>query len=216
MKFKKYYTAQVDESDCGVAALSMVLKYYKSKIPIARLRTLAKTSKEGTSIYGIIQAAKAYKLIGKAIRLKYDEFDKVQSYLPLIVHVIKNNSLQHYYVLNRITEKHVVLSDPDNDIGIIKKSREAFFKEWTGIAILFEKSQKYIPVTIKQPNLFSYRNILAKFHKSIFLIVMFAIISMRAELIGAFLFQVIIAHFLLHRELGIISIVYLVLIICSF
>lgn len=103
-------------------------KYYKSKIPIARLRTLAKTSKEGTSIYGIIQAAKAYKLMGKAIRLKYDEFDKVQSYLPLIVHVIKNNGLQHYYVLNRITEKHVVLSDPDNDIGIIKKSREAFLK----------------------------------------------------------------------------------------
>ncbi|WP_225362475.1 cysteine peptidase family C39 domain-containing protein [Limosilactobacillus reuteri] len=59
MKFKKYYTAQVDESDCGVAALSMVLKYYKSKIPIARLRTLAKTSKEGTSIYGLIQAATA-------------------------------------------------------------------------------------------------------------------------------------------------------------
>ncbi|OYS95787.1 hypothetical protein CBG10_01360 [Limosilactobacillus reuteri] len=216
VKFKKYYTAQVDESDCGVAALSMVLKYYKSKIPIARLRTLAKTSKEGTSIYGIIQAAKAYKLIGKAIRLKYDEFDKVQSYLPLIVHVIKNNSLQHYYVLNRITEKHVVLSDPDNDIGIIKKSREAFFKEWTGIAILFEKSQKYIPVTIKQPNLFSYRTLLAKFHKSIFLIVMCAILSMSAEIIGAFLFQGIIDNFLPQRELGILSIVSLGLIIGYF
>ncbi|MFR0610914.1 peptide cleavage/export ABC transporter [Limosilactobacillus balticus] len=216
MKFKKYYTAQVDESDCGVAALSMVLKYYKSKIPIARLRTLAKTSKEGTSIYGIIQAAKAYKLMGKAIRLKYDEFDKVQSYLPLIVHVIKNNGLQHYYVLNRITEKHVVLSDPDNDIGIIKKSREAFFKEWTGIAILFEKSQKYIPVTIKQPNLFSYRTLLTKFHKSIFLIVICAILSMSAEIIGAFLFQGIIDNFLPQRELGILSIVSLGLIIGYF
>lgn len=216
VKFKKYYTAQVDESDCGVAALSMVLKYYKSKIPIARLRTLAKTSKEGTSIYGIIQAAKAYKLMGKAIRLKYDEFDKVQSYLPLIVHVIKNNGLQHYYVLNRITEKHVVLSDPDNDIGIIKKSREAFFKEWTGIAILFEKSQKYIPVTIKQPNLFSYRTLLTKFHKSIFLIVMCAILSMSAEIIGAFLFQGIIDNFLPQRELGILSIVSLGLIIGYF
>lgn len=29
----KYYTSQMDEEDCGVAALSMILKNYGSVIP---------------------------------------------------------------------------------------------------------------------------------------------------------------------------------------
>ena len=38
MNWKKIYTQQVDESDCGVAALSMILKYFGSYIPLATLR----------------------------------------------------------------------------------------------------------------------------------------------------------------------------------
>lgn len=41
LKWGKYYVSQVDESDCGVAALAMILKYYGSIIPLFKLRELA-------------------------------------------------------------------------------------------------------------------------------------------------------------------------------
>ena len=50
MKYK-YYVSQLDESDCGVAALAMILRYYGSIYSIAKLRSLARTTKQGTIAY---------------------------------------------------------------------------------------------------------------------------------------------------------------------
>ena len=43
------YISQVDQRDCGVAALAMILKHYGSSYSLAYLRELAQTSREGTS-----------------------------------------------------------------------------------------------------------------------------------------------------------------------
>ena len=53
MKFKKkYYSAQVDEKDCGVASLAMLLRYYGSDYSLASLRELAQTTDQGTTAFG--------------------------------------------------------------------------------------------------------------------------------------------------------------------
>lgn len=39
------YISQVDQRDCGVAALAMILKHYGSSYSLAYLRELAQTSK---------------------------------------------------------------------------------------------------------------------------------------------------------------------------
>lgn len=59
MKRKINYIPQVDERDCGVAALSMVLAHYKTRLSLARLRDIAKTDMEGTTALGIVKAANA-------------------------------------------------------------------------------------------------------------------------------------------------------------
>lgn len=46
---KLNYIAQVDERDCGVDALVMVLAHYKTRLSLAKLRDLAKTDLEGTT-----------------------------------------------------------------------------------------------------------------------------------------------------------------------
>lgn len=53
------YIAQVDEHDCGVAAIAMVLSHYKTCLSLAKLRDLAKTDMEGTTALGIVKAANA-------------------------------------------------------------------------------------------------------------------------------------------------------------
>ncbi|NDO26252.1 cysteine peptidase family C39 domain-containing protein [Ligilactobacillus murinus] len=42
--------SQIDESDCGVASLAMLLKYYGSDVSLSYLRNIAKTDKDGTTI----------------------------------------------------------------------------------------------------------------------------------------------------------------------
>lgn len=60
MSFKTIdYIAQVDERDCGVAALAMVLAHYKTRLSLAKIRDLAKTNMEGTTALGIVKAANA-------------------------------------------------------------------------------------------------------------------------------------------------------------
>ena len=40
------YISQIDQRDCGVAALAMILKHYGSSYSLAYLRELAQTSRE--------------------------------------------------------------------------------------------------------------------------------------------------------------------------
>ncbi|MBF0842671.1 competence protein, partial [Staphylococcus lentus] len=55
--FYKNYVSQVDESDCGVASLAMILKEYGSDVSIAYLRNIAKTTQDGTTALGIVKTA---------------------------------------------------------------------------------------------------------------------------------------------------------------
>ena len=52
MKFgKRHYRPQVDQMDCGVAALAMVFGYYGSYYSLAHLRELAKTTMMGRRLW---------------------------------------------------------------------------------------------------------------------------------------------------------------------
>ena len=66
------YISQVDQRDCGVAALAMILKHYGSSYSLAYLRELAQTSREGTSALGLVEAAKQLGVETQAIRADLD------------------------------------------------------------------------------------------------------------------------------------------------
>ncbi|GAN35530.1 ATP-binding component of an ABC superfamily peptide transporter [Lacticaseibacillus paracasei NRIC 1917] len=70
--YKRYYTPQVDERDCGVAALNMLLQFNGSDYSLAHLRQLAKTDQEGTTALGIVRAAQALHFETKAVKGGYD------------------------------------------------------------------------------------------------------------------------------------------------
>ena len=209
MNWKKIYTQQVDESDWGVAALSMILKYFGSYIPLATLRYHAKTTIEGTSIYGIKKAATIYNLNGAAIRIIKETLTtkELKDNLPMIVHVVKDTQLLHYYVLLEVTDNKVLLADPDGNVGINSMSKSNFFKEWDGIALLLKPTKKYQKIRVQQPGLFSYRSLLRKHKKLIILITCSAILAMLVQIMGSFLFQIIIDKILPQKNLKILEIV---------
>lgn len=83
------YMSQIDESDCGVASLAMILRYYGSEVSLAYLRNLAKTNIEGTTAFGIINAAQKLGLETQAIKADMTLFDMQDVTYPFIVHVVK-------------------------------------------------------------------------------------------------------------------------------
>lgn len=99
LSYKNYYVAQVDEMDCGVAALAMVLKHYGSTYSLAYLRQKAKTDLEGTSALGLMKTAESLDFETKAIQADMSLFEVEDLPLPFIAHVIKEGGLLHYYVV---------------------------------------------------------------------------------------------------------------------
>lgn len=76
MKFKKKnYTQQVDEMDCGCAALSMILKSYGTEKSLASLRLLAGTTIEGTSALGIKKAGEGLGFAVQVLRADASLFE---------------------------------------------------------------------------------------------------------------------------------------------
>ena len=56
MRFHGIY--QHDVRDCGVACLATICEYYGLKAPLSYIRDLEKVNMNGSSIYGICEAAK--------------------------------------------------------------------------------------------------------------------------------------------------------------
>lgn len=63
-----YCIKQHDITDCAAACLATVSKQYGLKIPISRVRELAGTDKQGTSVYGIIKASEALGFSAKGVK----------------------------------------------------------------------------------------------------------------------------------------------------
>ncbi len=155
LKYKWEYIPQVDEADCGVACLAMILKHYHAQVSIAHLRHLAKTNMEGTTALGLVKTAEQFKLEVQAIKADMSLFDIKDLQYPFIVYVIKDGDLFHYYVVLGKTKTHIIIADPDPSVGIKRMSKKRFEKEWTGITLLMAPTTEFVPVKEKKNNFLS-------------------------------------------------------------
>lgn len=114
MLMKKFnYIRQIDERDCCVAALAMVLAHYKTRISLAKLRDRAKTDLEGTTALGIVKAANSLNFETMPIQADLSLFDKKELPFPFIAHVNKLGKYQHYYVVYDVSGNKLLITDPD-------------------------------------------------------------------------------------------------------
>lgn len=109
LRFRKTFVPQVDMMDCGVAALASISRYYGSDYSLAHLRELTKTTKEGTTALGLVQAAKKMGFETRAIQADMSLFEIKDISYPFIVHVAKDGRLQHYYVVYKNKKNHLIL-----------------------------------------------------------------------------------------------------------
>jgi ATP-binding cassette subfamily B protein len=112
---RRTFTRQIDQSDCGVAALLSVLRFHGGDAQRERLRDLSGTSQSGTTLLGIFQAAQNLGFTARAMQA--DSVQNLIEYVqsnnaPCILHIVKDERLQHYIVCYGMEHGRFVVGDP--------------------------------------------------------------------------------------------------------
>ncbi|MGD0583751.1 MAG: ABC transporter transmembrane domain-containing protein [Bacteroidales bacterium] len=121
---------QHDSSDCGVACLASVVRYYGGDSSIDKLRNLSGTGKSGTTMLGLFQAAGKIGLT--AVGYEASVSDIMKHSEILILHVIIEDKLEHYILSFGFENDKFIIWDPakglsfmnKDDLGKIWKSRK--------------------------------------------------------------------------------------------
>lgn len=132
---------QFDETDCGAACLAMLASHFGSHLSITKIREVAGTDREGTSLKGMLEAAKKLNLDAKAVKGNEQIFSK-KFPVPLVAHLQYQNGNNHFVVIAKINEKRVWIYDPA--LGKISYKKENFLKIWSGYLILVSPTPDFV------------------------------------------------------------------------
>jgi len=135
MKLKhvqKTHTLQLDQSDCGVACLLSIVKFYNGNSSLEKIRELSGTTKQGTTLLGLYQAAN--KLDFTCDGCEADIENLTDHKQPVILHTVYNQ-LQHYIVCYGYSEKEgFLIGDPSK--GIYNLPKNELEKIWVSKSCL--------------------------------------------------------------------------------
>jgi ATP-binding cassette subfamily B protein len=125
-QLQKSFVLQHDQSDCGVACLLSIIHYYKGTNSLEKLRELSGTTKQGTTLLGLYQAANQLGFIAQGNEADLQAL--IDHKEPLILHVVIDNRLQHYLVCYGFENNKFILGDPGK--GIAYYTKEELNKIW--------------------------------------------------------------------------------------
>jgi ATP-binding cassette subfamily B protein len=124
---KKFpFYKQPDAKDCGPTCLRIVSKYYGKSISLQQIRTLSETTREGSSLLGLSDAAENLGFRSLGVQIDFNTLAE-EVPLPCVVHWNKN----HFVVVYKIDKNNkVYISDPS--YGLITYTKDEFIKLWIG------------------------------------------------------------------------------------
>lgn len=184
------FIKQHDAKDCGAACLGMVSSFYGYKTPLSTIRYKIGTNKLGSSVLGIVNAAREIGFDANGFSTEDKKggiFDDIP--LPCIAHLIVEQNFAHFVVLYKITKTSVTIGDPAKAIKTIKI--EEFLEMWTGTIMTI------IPtVNLKKTNesrgLFTRFFGLLRYQKKLLIHIFFAsLIITTLGILGSFYSQIL-------------------------
>lgn len=179
IRAKKYpCVKQMDSNDCGPACLATIMEYYGCKVSVSRIREIAKTDINGTTVLGIVNAARKFNFDAAAVSTKNLAAIKGKIPKPCIAHVVYEDGVRHYVVLYNVTGEKVIVADTGK--GIIEYSIKEFCDIWTGKLIIMVPNNKFTVINKKNSFEIFYRIILSQ--RSVILKIFF--ISILITIIG--------------------------------
>jgi len=129
---RQTFYLQQDQSDCGVACLRSILRYYGGDKSLESIRELSGTTTQGTTMLGLYLASGQLGFEAKGCEGDFDFLRQLSN--PVILHVIIDNRLQHFVVCYGIRSEKFVIGDPAK--GIVELSEIALAEIWKSKSFL--------------------------------------------------------------------------------
>ena len=137
---------QLAATDCGAAALAMVLGYHGKQVPLDEIRQALGVGRNGTSAAALLRAGRLYGLRGRGVHAEIDDLESLPAGTILYW------EFSHFVVLQNVGRNHAHIVDPAGGRRSvpIEKLRRAF----TGVALIFEPTEVFEPGVAKPQRIF--------------------------------------------------------------
>lgn len=122
----KTFVLQHDQSDCGVACLLSLIRYYGGNNSLEKLREISGTTRQDTTLLGLYQAANQLGFLAEGNEA--DTQALIDHGEPVILHVVIEERLQHYVICYGYQNGKFLIGDPAK--GINELSPNELDKIW--------------------------------------------------------------------------------------
>jgi ATP-binding cassette, subfamily B, bacterial len=129
------FVRQLSASDCGLAALAMILDYFGKRVELSEIRQTLNAGRDGITATDIIATGRRYGLRGRGVRLDMEDLNQLPR--PAILYW----RFRHFVVLDKIGKKSVTILDPST--GRRSVPMKEFRQSFTGVALIFEKTESF-------------------------------------------------------------------------
>jgi ATP-binding cassette subfamily B protein len=197
---------------CGVAALSMVCRYYGREYSTKYLEKYCRSTTEGVSLKGLSDAADELGFEAVAVKISINNLERCP--LPVILHWNQN----HFVVLYKIKRNRYYIADPGKGKYIVneRELREHWIfnkmkEEERGIAMVLQPADDNISTyTDKDSRSFRFLMQYVKKYRRYFLHIILGLgVGCLLQLILPFLTQSIVDVGIKHNNIGFIWLVLL-------
>jgi ATP-binding cassette subfamily B protein len=139
---------QYDEMDCGPTCLRIICDYYGKEFSLEYLRRLTHTTRVGSTLLGISEAAEKLGLRTIGAKLSYEDL-LTDVPMPCIGYWYQ----RHFIVIYKVTKNKVHVSDPAH--GLITYTKAEFLKGWAadneeGVILSIETTPEFNELTNEQ------------------------------------------------------------------
>ncbi len=192
------HVRQIDEMDCGAAALAMVCRHFGKRVSLPRIRQLAHTALDGTSLRSLVGAASELGLAARAVKSNPDQLDQIP--LPAIVHWEGH----HWIVLYDVGKRHVRIADPAT--GLSRISRAEFAEKWSGYAALFDYTKRFEQAPVSKQTWGWALTYLKPFRVTLFQVLTLAVVTSGLQLLLPVFTQVIVDRVVIDNDVATLNV----------
>lgn len=182
---------QMEALECGAACLAMVLAYYGRWEPLEKVREQCGVSRDGSKASNILRAARSYGLAATGASGDTDALRESGAF-PCIIFW----NFNHFVVLDGFAGDYAYLNDPAR--GEVRVPMEEFEGSFTGVVLLFEKTEAFVEGGSKPSTLRYAKERLKGMGPAIAFVMLTAVIASLSGIVNTSASQVFMDRILTH------------------